>query len=121
VGIFTTIAACFPALVMKLLDFVALYGLVLMPMGAVIFMDYHLFPKLKLYSDYAARQKQSFNWAAGLTWFVTLAAAVLMNIAGGVEIFFLGLPGWFVAALLYVLFSKMFQKGSVAPQTAEAV
>ncbi|WP_317170116.1 hypothetical protein [Rhodocytophaga rosea] len=32
-GLITTIAACFPALVMKLLDFVALYGLILMPMG----------------------------------------------------------------------------------------
>ncbi len=38
-GLITTLAACFPALVMKLLDFVAIYGFVLMPMGAVIFID----------------------------------------------------------------------------------
>ena len=112
VGLFTTIAACFPALVMKLLDFVALYGLLLMPMGAVIFMDFHLFPKLRLVTDYAERQNSSFNWAAALTWFITLAAAVLLNIFGGVEIFFLGLPGWFMAAVLYVVFSKLLQKKS---------
>src|SRR5699024_11800751 len=45
-GLVTTIFACFPALVMKLLDFVALYGLVLMPMGAVILLDVLLFPRL---------------------------------------------------------------------------
>ncbi|HEY9559318.1 MAG TPA: hypothetical protein VIR29_00875 [Anseongella sp.] len=110
VGLFTTIAACFPALVMKLLDFVALYGLVLMPMGAIIFIDYHLFPRLKLQTDLAEQTGSGFNWAAGLTWFITLIAAVLLNIFGGMEIFFLGLPGWFVAALLYVAFSRLLQK-----------
>lgn len=109
VGMVTTIAACFPALVMRLLDFVALYGLVLMPMGAVIFMDFYVLPKWNMASDYAEKRKLSFNWAAGLTWFVTLAAALLMNLSAGVEIFFLGLPGWFIAALLYVLLSKKLQ------------
>ena len=33
VGMITTMAALFPALMMRLLDFVALYGLLLMPMG----------------------------------------------------------------------------------------
>lgn len=110
VGLFTTVAACFPALVMKLLDFVALYGLILMPMGAVIFMDYHLFGKLGLAADYAEKQQSNFNPAAALTWFTTLVAAVLLNIFMGVEIFFLGLPGWFLAAMLYVAFSKALQK-----------
>src|SRR5690606_7214576 len=76
VGLFTTVAACFPALVMKLLDFVALYGLLLMPMGAVIFMDYHLFPRLRLLSDYAEQRNIGFNTAAALTWFITLLSAL---------------------------------------------
>jgi purine-cytosine permease-like protein len=53
IGMITTLAACFPALVMKLLDFVALYGLILMPMGAVIFADFWLLPKFRLKQDYA--------------------------------------------------------------------
>jgi purine-cytosine permease-like protein len=44
----TTVAALFPALVMKLLDFVALYGLILIPMGGVIFADYYLMKKFGL-------------------------------------------------------------------------
>jgi purine-cytosine permease-like protein len=35
-GLAATIAGMFPAIAMKLLDFVAFYGMLLMPMGAVI-------------------------------------------------------------------------------------
>ena len=109
-GIFTSIVACFPALVMKLLDFVALYGLVLMPMGAVVFLDVMLFPRIGLVRNYADQVGSKFNWSAGLTWFITLTLCLLINIYLGIEIFFLGLPGWFIAVLLYIGLSKMLHK-----------
>ena len=43
-----TVAGMFPAIAMKLLDFVALYGMILMPMGAVIFVDFWLRRRLGL-------------------------------------------------------------------------
>jgi purine-cytosine permease-like protein len=109
-GLLTTVIACFPALVMNLLDFVALYGLVLMPMGAVVFLDVMYFKKLNLISNYADKRGIKFNWAAGLTWFLTLAMCLFINIYFGVEIFFLGLPGWFIAVILYIGLSKLIQK-----------
>ncbi|KAA3616147.1 MAG: hypothetical protein DWQ05_10385 [Calditrichaeota bacterium] len=110
VGMITTLASCFPALVMKLLNFVALYGLILMPMGAIILMDVYLLPRLGLRSNYAEVVQSSFNLGAALTWVISLAACFAMNIIFNIEIFFLGLPGWFIAALLFVIFSKLFQK-----------
>ena len=112
VGLITTIAACFPALVMKLLEFVALYGLLLMPMGAIIFIDFYILPKLGLQQDYALKHNIRFSWAAAITWIATLGLCLLMNINFGVEIFFLGLPGWFLAALLYIICSKIYQRKS---------
>ncbi len=102
VGAVTTIAALFPALMMRLLDFVALYGLILMPMGAVIFADYWLLPKLGLRENYAEWGEIVFSWPAALTWGGTLAACWGINVAWGLQIFFLGLPGWFIAVALYV-------------------
>jgi len=110
VGGITTIAACFPALVMKLLDFVALYGLVLMPMGAIIIMDVYIIPKMGLTSNYAEASGKTFNAAAAVAWILTLVVSLLLNIYAGIEIFFLGLPGWFVAAALYLVGSKLIQK-----------
>lgn len=110
VGLVTTVAACFPALVMKLLEFVALYGLILMPVGAIIFIDAYLFPRLGLTPNYAERSGKNFHWPVAITWILTLALCTLLNQVWGIEIFFLGLPGWFVAVLLYVVISKSTQK-----------
>lgn len=109
-GAVTTIAALFPALVMKLLDFVALYGLVLIPMGGVIFADFYLLKRFGLKDFYAERKNLNFNWAAGLTWFILLAAALIMNRIVGIELYFLPLPAWILAVILYVLFNKFYQK-----------
>ncbi|MFD3002997.1 purine-cytosine permease family protein [Pontibacter toksunensis] len=116
VGLVTTIAALFPALVMRLLDFVALYGLVLMPMGTIIFIDFYVLPKIGLRSNYASVVKSSFNLAAGITWIATLVLCLFLNYYQGIDIFFLGLPGWFIAAALYIGLSKVYQQKLVEKQ-----
>jgi purine-cytosine permease-like protein len=124
-----TLAGMFPAIAMQLLGFVALYGMLLMPMGAVVFVDFWLLRKFGLESNYAELSRKPFNWAAGLTWLITLAVCTFLvqyttiqtllaehglNILPegfkGVQIFFVSLPGWFVAAVLYVLLSKFYQR-----------
>jgi purine-cytosine permease-like protein len=134
-GLVATIAGMFPAIAMKLLDFVMLYGMLLMPMGAVIFVDFYLIKKFGLQSNYAEFSRKTFNWAAGLTWFLTLGTCVTLVYldeiirwlgAKGVltlndnhkellkylniQIYFVSLPGWFIAAVLYVVLSKLYQK-----------
>jgi purine-cytosine permease-like protein len=111
-GLVATLGACFPGLVMKLLDFVALYGLILMPMGAIIFVDHYFSGKFGFQEYYAEKARIAFNWAAGLTWFVTLVLCVALNKFASIEIFFLGLPGWFIAATLYIVLSKLYQKST---------
>jgi purine-cytosine permease-like protein len=105
-GLVTTAAACFPALVMKFLDFVALYGLVLMPMGAVIFADFWLFEKLRLRSRNAEANGTLFSWPAFTAWAGSLLLVFLMPI----EIFFKGLPAWFLTVGIYTLLSWWEQR-----------
>ena len=112
VGLVTSLAALFPALMMRLLDFVALYGLLLMPMGAVIFADYWICPRLGLHQDYADRTGRLFSWPAGLTWLFTLGLCLVLNRWMDIEIFFLGLPGWFIATAVYLGFAFLQQRRS---------
>ncbi len=113
-GLVTSIAAFFPALVMKLLDFVAIYGFVLMPMGAVIFIDFYIIPKLGLQTNYAEKLNIKINWAAGMAWLVTLASGLILNVYFGIEVFFLGLPGWFIAAGIFIILSMLIQRKKIA-------
>jgi purine-cytosine permease-like protein len=117
-GAIATVAAMFPALAMKLLGFVALYGLVLMPMGAVVFMDFWVIPKLGLRGSYAQLSGRHFNWAAGAAWLGTLAVCLgIVFIVGSWTLYFVALPGWFIASGVYVLLSRAYQKQGI-PVTA---
>jgi cytosine/uracil/thiamine/allantoin permease len=95
---------------MKLLDFVALYGLILIPMGGVIFADFYLLKKWNLHDYYAEKAKINFNWAAGLTWFSLLALALMANFWMGIELYFLPLPVWILSVVFFVVLSKLYQK-----------
>jgi purine-cytosine permease-like protein len=112
-GALATVAGLFPAIAMKLLDFVALYGLVLMPMGAVIFVDFWLAERFGFASRYAAASGVGVNWAAALAWVITLAGCLTVVGMGGLEIYFVGLPGWFAAAVIYVVLSRLLQRKEV--------
>jgi len=100
-GVATTIVACFPVVFMRLLDFVALYGLILMPIGAVVFAEHWILPKLGLQQYRAEKKKLFVNWAALVTWFGTLIIVALLPI----HLFFKWLPGYFIAQALYILLS----------------
>jgi purine-cytosine permease-like protein len=117
-GAITTVVGLFPAVAMRLLDFVALYGMVLMPMGAVIFVDFWLARRFGFRENYAEHAGIGFNWAAGLTWFATLAGCVFLVLRGGVQLYFVSLPGWFLAAVLYITLSRVLQRPTVAPAPA---
>jgi purine-cytosine permease-like protein len=112
-GAIATLAGMFPAIAMKLLDFVALYGLVLMPMGAVVFVDFWLAGRFGFRSRYAEASGVSINWAAALAWLLTLAGCLAVVNMGGMQIYFIGLPGWFAAAALYIVLSRLVQRKEV--------
>jgi purine-cytosine permease-like protein len=112
-GALATVAGMFPAIAMKLLDFVALYGLILMPMGAVVFVDFWLAKRFGFRSNYAEVSGVTFNWAAGLAWILTLAGCLTLVSMGGIQIYFVGLPGWFAAAGLYIVLSRLVQQKEV--------
>lgn len=110
-GLLATVAAMFPAIAMKLLGFVALYGLLLMPMGAVVFVDFWLLKKLGMQSNYAEVSGKMFNWAAFFACALTLGICfIILNYVGKDYLFFVSLPGWFIAAVLYIGLSKIYQK-----------
>lgn len=108
-GLVASLTAVFPLVTMRLLDFVALWGMILMPMGAVIFADFWLLKRLGLQQYRAAAAGLPWNWAAGLAWVITVGVCTGLVLFGSVPIFFVSLPGWFVATVLYVGLSWLFQ------------
>jgi len=106
-GIVTTIMACFPFVFVYLLNFVAIYGLLLMPVGAIVFVEHWIFPKLGLTRYWAARKNLIFSWPALFSWGIAIAIAMTLRITGRMHEFFVFLPTWFITVILYTLFAAM--------------
>ncbi|MCA9260151.1 MAG: hypothetical protein KDA61_13155, partial [Planctomycetales bacterium] len=75
-GTVCTVAAVFPWFAMQLLGFVGLYGTILAPVGAVIFVDHFLAKKHGIVTDYAAKTGATFNWAVMAAWIVSVGLAM---------------------------------------------
>jgi purine-cytosine permease-like protein len=114
-GLIAAVTAVFPIVTTRLLDFVAMWGMILMPMGAVIFVDFWLLPKLGMKSNFAEVYHRSFSWAAGLAWVLTVALCATLVLSGRTQIYFVSLPGWFITAILYIVLSKLMQRKMPIP------
>jgi len=117
-GVATTIIACFPFVFTKLLGFVGIMGLMLAPVGAVIVTEHWIFPRIGFTRYWSHYRKNTTNFAAVLTWVVSLALAIYLETSGTLHLFFLLIPIWIFATLLYTaLASAMGARGSYAEAT----
>jgi len=118
-GAVTTIIACSPFVFTKLLDFVALYGLLLMPIGAIVFVEHWIFPRIGLTQYWISRKGEPVNQPALIAWGVTLAAALVVVLTGVLHQFFLIIPVWACSAILYIALSYKFGAREKLPEPAE--
>jgi purine-cytosine permease-like protein len=113
VGIATTIIACFPFVFTKLLGFVGIMGLMLAPVGAVIVTEHWIFPRIGFTRYWSHYRKNTTNFAAVLTWVASLILALYLQQSGTLHLFFLLIPVWIFATLLYTgLASTMGARGT---------
>lgn len=108
-GAVASLIAIFPGLCNRFLSTAMLYGLILMPMGAVIFADHYLMRPLGMSEFYAERTGRRWYWPPLVAWVLSLAICLLLYCLAGTQEFFLGLPGWILSGLIYLAASGWVQ------------
>jgi cytosine permease len=138
-GVVMVITACIPAVLFYLDRIVAYYGLFFMPLGAFIFIDYWLFPRLGLARYYAERKGLLVSWPAAVGWFGSFGICFVLyakdNYASmawvndslptflanyKADLFSQVLPAWVIAVTLYTICSFIQQKISPTAAPLEA-
>ncbi len=117
-GAATTIVACSPFVFTKLLDFVGYYGLLLMPIGAIVVVEHWIFPRIGFRQYWVWRDGRFINWPAIIAWFATLIAAVIVVQKGILHLFFMIIPVWLCSTALYIILCALFganKKGGNMP------
>ncbi|CAZ94351.1 hypothetical protein Q4603_14790 [Zobellia galactanivorans] len=109
-GTVATIAGLFPAFAMKLLGFVALYGFILAPFGAVIVFEHFFHKKVGIVKNYAEVAQIKFNKSVFLAWAISFGLFYFISIQFDVFLSFVTLPAWLLCGLLFLIFSKSFQR-----------
>ncbi|NAS10552.1 purine-cytosine permease family protein [Poritiphilus flavus] len=109
-GSVATIAGLFPAFAMKLLGFVALYGFILAPFGAIIVFEHFLSRKAGVIENYAERTKTKFNNAVLWAWLISFALFYFISIQFDVFLSFVTLPAWICCGALFLVLSKFYQR-----------
>lgn len=114
-GLVATIAGLFPAFAMKLLGFVALYGFILAPFGAIIVFEHFLASKVGVIENYAEKTNIKFNKAVFWAWAISFGAFYYISIKFDIFLSFVTLPAWLLCGCLFLIFSKYFQKCKQRP------
>lgn len=109
-GAVATIAGLFPAFAMKLLGFVALYGFILAPFGAIIVFEHFFYKKAGIIKNYAESANLSFNNSVFLAWAISFGLFYFISIKFDVFLSFVTLPAWLLCGILFLFFSKRLQK-----------
>lgn len=129
-GILMIIAACIPAVVHNLDRLVAYNGIAFVPLGAFIFVDLWIFPKIGLTSYYTEKKGSLISWPSAAAWILSFAVCwflyakdnfqFLINALEGkqpawlasikADLMYLLAPEWILAVILYLAFSYIQQK-----------
>lgn len=120
-GVVGTAAALFPGLTSRILEFLALAGLLLCPMGVILFSDFWVLPKLGIASEYAWARDTSTatNWPAVIAWFVSVGVTLPIAILTVLEFFFTPLLTIIMAFCIYVSLSKYMRRNEKALEESE--
>lgn len=119
VGVVMTVVGCFP-IAMNIMTIVNIIVLIVPPVGAIVFAEHWIIPKLggtRYWSTYKGWQ---INYAGLIAWGIALAFVVVMTLTHALHSYFLFLPTYLLALVSYLILAcKMGAKDDYSKQVEE--
>lgn len=120
VGILMTIVACMPAMT-NIGNVVSILGWAVVGVGAIVIEEHFIFPKIGYTRHWAQYKKMPINWAAIITWIVSVIFAFTMFRTGIIHRNFIFIPEYIISLVLYFgLATAMGAKGDYKKEEEEA-
>ncbi len=120
VGIIAVVAACFPFVFTKFLPLLTYAGLLVVPVGAIVFTEHYLFPKIGLTRYWAHYKEGNNSFPALISWIAGLLFGFSLDYLQVMSFYYLFIPAWFFTALLYTALATIFgARENYAPQEEE--
>ncbi|MCB1776849.1 MAG: hypothetical protein KDI50_05375 [Candidatus Competibacteraceae bacterium] len=106
VGAAVVIGSCFPFVYRSILPLLTYAGLILVPIGGIVFAEQHLFPRLGYKTYWFRLSGVKDNVPALKTWAIALVFGFGLNFINIIPFFYLFLPTWLLSVICYTLLAK---------------
>ena len=116
VGLVVVIGSCFPFIYRSILPILAYAGLVLVPVGGIVFAEQHVLPHLGMKSNWHRLKGARDNMPALITWGVCLVFGFGLNFVDIIPFVYLFLPTWVLSIVLYTVLAKRAGAGESYPE-----
>ena len=118
VGIVTMVVACFPFVFSKMLPLLTYAGLLVVPVGAIVFAEHFIFPKIGFSRYWVSFRNMTHSTPAVASWGIGLAFGFGLNALNVMSFYYLFLPTWVVTIVVYIVLAKLYGASEDYPEEA---
>ena len=106
VGVLVVFASMFPFIYRAILPLLTYAGLIVVPIGGIVFAEQHILPRMGCKSNWHALSGAKDNMPALVSWGVSLVFGFGLDFLNVIPFVYLFLPTWFVSIIVYVVMAK---------------
>ena len=116
VGMVTVVIACFPFVFTKLLPLLTYAGLLVVPVGAIVFAEHMIFPRIGFTRYWAHYQSLTHSTPAVASWGLGLVFGFGLNALDVMSFYYLFIPTWFFTIAVYTALAAKYGAKKTYPE-----
>lgn len=103
VGVAMVVIACFPFVFSQILPLLTYAGLLVVPVGAIVFAEHQIFPRIGYTRYWSKFQNYIHSTPALASWGLGLVFGFGLNMLDVMSFYYLFIPTWFFTIIVYTL------------------
>jgi len=120
VGLAMVVIACFPFVFSQILPLLTYAGLLVVPVGAVVFAEHQIFPRIGYTRYWSKYQDYANSLPAVASWGLGLAFGFGLNFLDVMSFYYLFIPTWVFTIIVYTLLAGRYGAKQSYPEAAAA-
>ena len=119
VGLVTMVVACFPFVFSQMLPLLTYAGLLVVPVGSIVFAEHQIFPKIGYTRYWSHYRNLTFSTPAIASWALGLLFGFGLNILNVMSFYYLFIPTWIFTILIYTFLAGRYGAKDKYPEEEE--
>lgn len=116
VGLVTVIVACFPFVFSQILPLLTYAGLLVVPVGAIVFTEHQIFPKIGFTRYWSSYRQLTHSTPAIASWGLGLVFGFGLDYLNVMSFYYLFIPTWFFTIILYTFLASRYGANEKYPE-----